>query len=86
MDWLPTLSSEVIRAQVRSIILDLLMVSGLTFEEALTGIPSSYSLHGEPDEVLGDVDLDDLDDVDRTLESDDDPPPRHEPATHPPDT
>ncbi|GMA39878.1 hypothetical protein GCM10025883_19230 [Mobilicoccus caccae] len=79
VDPRPTLSSEVIRAQVRSIILDLLMVSGLTFEEALTGIPSSYSLHGEPDEVLGDVDLDDLDDVDRTLESDDDPPPRHEP-------
>ncbi|MDO5626863.1 MAG: FUSC family protein [Mobilicoccus sp.] len=49
----PTLSSEVIRAQVRSIVLDLLMVTGLSFEDALTGIPSSYSLHGEPDEVLG---------------------------------
>lgn len=47
----PTLSSEVIRAQVRSIVLDLLMVTGLSFEDALTGIPSSYSLHGEADEM-----------------------------------
>ncbi len=59
----PTLSSEVIRAQVRSIVLDLLMVSGLSFEEALTGIPSSYSLNGEADEVIGDIDLDDDHDV-----------------------
>ena len=52
----PTLSSEVIRAQVRSIVLDLLMVSGLTFEEALEGIPTSYSLVGDGDTLPGFVD------------------------------
>ncbi len=66
----PTLSSEVIRAQVRSIVLDLLMVSGLPFEEAMIGIPSSYSLHGEEDEILGD-DFDGRDDEQEHDEHDD---------------
>ncbi len=40
----PTLSGEVIRAQVRSTIVDLLMVTGLTHERALAYVPSSESL------------------------------------------
>lgn len=40
----PSLSSEVIRAQVRSAIVDLLMVTGLDHDEALDYIPSSYDL------------------------------------------
>ncbi len=35
----PNLSAEVIRAQVRSIVVDLLMVTGLTFEEAVAIFP-----------------------------------------------
>ncbi|WP_226913349.1 FUSC family protein [Gephyromycinifex aptenodytis] len=48
VDSHPSLSSEVIRAQVRSIILDLLMVTGLSHDEAFASIPSSYSLDTEP--------------------------------------
>lgn len=44
----PNLSGEVIRAQVRSAIVDLLMVTGLDNEAALAYIPASYSL--EPDD------------------------------------
>ncbi len=44
----PNLSGEVIRAQVRSAIVDLLMVTGLDHEQALAYIPASYSL--EPDD------------------------------------
>lgn len=51
VDSHPSLSSEVIRAQVRSIILDMLMVTGLTHDEAFESIPSSYSLDTEPFEV-----------------------------------
>lgn len=54
----PTLSSEVIRAQVRSIVIDLLMVTGLDFDDALAGVPSSYSLTDEDS-------FDSLDDVSR---------------------
>lgn len=45
----PSLSSEVIRAQVRSTIVDLLMVTGLTHSESLDYIPTSYSLEPEGD-------------------------------------
>ncbi|GAB96519.1 uncharacterized membrane protein YgaE (UPF0421/DUF939 family) [Kineosphaera limosa] len=45
----PSLSSEVIRAQVRSAIVDLLMVTGLTHEQALAYLPVSYSLEPEYD-------------------------------------
>lgn len=37
----PGLSAEVIRAQVRSTILDLLMLTGLTFDEARARVPAS---------------------------------------------
>jgi uncharacterized membrane protein YgaE (UPF0421/DUF939 family) len=37
----PSLSAEVIRAQVRSAVLDLLMLTGLTYEEARTWVPAS---------------------------------------------
>lgn len=46
----PSLSSEVIRAQVRSAIVDLLMVTGLRHEEALAYVPVSYSLEHEDDD------------------------------------
>lgn len=56
----PSLSSEVMRAQVRSTVVDLLMVTGLSYEEALSYVPVSYSLeHDESDEE----DLDDIDDI-----------------------
>ena len=45
----PSLSSEVIRAQVRSTVVDLLMVTGLSNEEALSYVPSSYSLETDDD-------------------------------------
>ncbi|GAB49546.1 FUSC family protein [Mobilicoccus pelagius] len=64
----PTLSSEVIRAQVRSIVLDLLMVTGLSFEEAFAGIPTSYTLGGDEGDYLPDFVLDGAD-----HDSDDDP-------------
>lgn len=68
----PTLSSEVIRAQVRSIVLDLLMVSGLTFDEAMDGIPTSYSLDGDGDVLPGFVDDPHVHDRDDFDEFDDD--------------
>jgi hypothetical protein len=37
----PGLSAEVIRAQVRSTVLDLLMLTGLTFDEARARVPAS---------------------------------------------
>jgi uncharacterized membrane protein YgaE (UPF0421/DUF939 family) len=37
----PSLSAEVIRAQVRSAVLDLLMLTGLTYDEARTRVPAS---------------------------------------------
>ncbi len=43
----PSLSSEVIRAQVRSTVVDLLMVTGLDHEEALAYVPASYTLEAE---------------------------------------
>ncbi|WP_313023716.1 FUSC family protein [Mobilicoccus sp.] len=71
----PTLSSEVIRAQVRSIVLDLLMVSGLSFDEAFQGIPTSYSLEGDGDLLPGFVDDHHADDPD------DDEPGEHDGST-----
>lgn len=46
----PSLSSEVIRAQVRSAIVDLLMVTDLSHEEALAYVPVSYSLEHDDDQ------------------------------------
>lgn len=46
----PSLSSEVIRAQIRSAIVDLLMVTGLPHEEALGYVPVAYSLEVEDEE------------------------------------
>jgi len=37
----PTLSAEVMRAQVRSMVVDLLMLTGLTYDEALSRVPPS---------------------------------------------
>ena len=37
----PTLSAEVIRAQVRSVVVDLLMLSGLTLDQARAEVPAS---------------------------------------------
>jgi len=37
----PTLSAEVIRAQVRSTVVDLLMLTGLTYAEARARVPVS---------------------------------------------
>lgn len=45
-----SLSSEVIRAQVRSMIVDLLEVTGVPYDEAVTYIPESYEL-GDGHEV-----------------------------------
>ena len=44
VDERPSLSSEVIRAQVRSIIVDLLMVTGLDYPEACDYVPESFEL------------------------------------------
>ncbi len=49
----PSLSSEVIRAQVRSIIVDLLMVAGLPYDTASGYVPHSYELdpqQNDPDD------------------------------------
>lgn len=55
----PGLSSEVIRAQVRSAIVDLLMVTGLTHDEALSYMPVAYSLaHDDNDDEFDDEDDD----------------------------
>ena len=40
----PSLSSEVIRAQVRSMVVDLLMVTGLDYDESCTYIPEAFEL------------------------------------------
>ena len=45
----PTLSAETIRAQVRSTVVDLLMLTGLTYDEALARVPASAAL---PDDVF----------------------------------
>ena len=55
----PSLSSEVIRAQVRSAIVDLLMVTGLSHEEALAFVPVAYSLDHEEHDALHDHENDD---------------------------
>ncbi|GAB77659.1 Uncharacterized membrane protein YgaE, UPF0421/DUF939 family [Austwickia chelonae] len=44
VDERPSLSSEVIRAQVRSIVVDLLEVTGLPYQEAVTYVPSTFVL------------------------------------------
>lgn len=56
----PSLSSEVIRAQVRSTVVDLLMVTGLTYDEAYDYVPASFSLEyddsdGDPEDELLDA-------------------------------
>ena len=50
----PSLSAEVIRAQVRSAVLDLLMLTGLTYDEARTRVPASVSaLAGDSEQGAG---------------------------------
>jgi uncharacterized membrane protein YgaE (UPF0421/DUF939 family) len=44
VDEHPSLSSEVIRAQIRSMVVDLLMVTGMTYEESVECIPESFEL------------------------------------------
>ena len=44
------LSAEVMRAQVRSTIVDLLMLTGLTYDEARARIPASAALD-DPDDA-----------------------------------
>lgn len=44
VDERPSLSSEVIRAQIRSMIVDLLMVTGMDYEAAADCIPESFEL------------------------------------------
>lgn len=44
VDERPSLSSEVIRAQIRSMLVDLLMVTGLTYDESTDCIPESFEL------------------------------------------
>jgi uncharacterized membrane protein YgaE (UPF0421/DUF939 family) len=44
----PTLSAEVMRAQVRSTVVDLLMLTGLTYDEARARVPASSALD-DPD-------------------------------------
>lgn len=63
----PTLSSEVLRGQVRATVLDLLMVTGLRHDEAFRYIPASYSLDGHDDELH---DLDDEPDEDDPRDDD----------------
>ena len=51
------LSSEVMRAQIRSMVVDLLMLTGLPYEEAREFVPESMSTEGpgpDPDAELGD--------------------------------
>ncbi|WP_255574534.1 aromatic acid exporter family protein [Austwickia sp. TVS 96-490-7B] len=55
VDERPSLSSEVIRAQVRSIVVDLLEVSGMSAEEAVAAVPRTFELvdgqeSADPDE------------------------------------
>ena len=68
VDERPSLSSEVIRAQVRSMVVDLLMVTGLTYQEAVAYIPESFELvdgmEYEPDLPGLSDDPDDPDDPD----------------------
>jgi uncharacterized membrane protein YgaE (UPF0421/DUF939 family) len=52
----PSLSSEVIRAQVRSTVLDLLMVTGLDYPQARRHIPADFDLTADLPADLG-VDL-----------------------------
>lgn len=47
----PGLSAEVIRAQVRSAVVDLLMLTGLTYDEARARVPASAdALEGDFEE------------------------------------
>jgi hypothetical protein len=48
------LSSEVMRAQIRSMVVDLLMLTGLPYEEAREYVPESMGGEGpdDPDEEL----------------------------------
>jgi uncharacterized membrane protein YgaE (UPF0421/DUF939 family) len=50
----PGLSAEVIRAQVRSAVVDLLMLTGLTFDEARARVPASADALEEDFEEAGD--------------------------------
>jgi hypothetical protein len=54
----PMLSAEVMRAQVRSTIVDLLMLTGLTYDEARGRVPASAALddHREGAPTLDDED------------------------------
>lgn len=63
VDERPSLSSEVIRAQVRSIVVDLLEVTGLSIEEAVALVPNTYDLV-DGNEIGLDDDLDDDLDLD----------------------
>lgn len=44
IDEHPSLSSEVIRAQIRSMVVDLLMVTGLNYDQACSYIPEAFEL------------------------------------------
>src|ERR1035437_6013995 len=50
----PSLSAEVIRAQVRSAVVDLLMLTGLTYDEARARVPASADALEEDFEEAGD--------------------------------
>jgi len=50
----PGLSAEVIRAQVRSAVVDLLMLTGLTYDEARARVPASADALEEDFEEAGD--------------------------------
>jgi hypothetical protein len=60
----PMLSAEVMRAQVRSTIVDLLMLTGLTYDEARDRVPASAALddHHEGSPTLDDEHAGALDD------------------------
>jgi len=64
VDERPALSSEVIRAQIRSIVVDLLMVTGLSYDAAADYIPESFELvDGTEYEVDLPTDADERDDL-----------------------
>jgi hypothetical protein len=65
----PTLSAEVMRAQVRSTVVDLLMLTGLTYDEARARVPASAAL----DERLPGASTPDDQDADATARGDQDP-------------